>query len=157
MFARSRLVAALLSLSILPACASSTSIRTGFGGPTAEGFGAIDVVNRTWDDVTVYLVRDTGSPIRLGRVDAFARARLDVPAGLIVGASLQLQATHGNGQRSLLQGYMDPTGWTIARSASSDLPYISLPFNASAETPVRWVIHADRPVSDVMMSQAASR
>ena len=70
--------AALLSLA-LAACAS--------GGTRAEEQEATYVVveNRSRFDMTIYVVRDNGQRIRIGRVASVSRERLRIPPDLLFG------------------------------------------------------------------------
>ncbi len=143
-FRSSALLMSVTLLFGLGACASR--------GPAASGLpsdGIIEVENRTWDDLVVYVVRGNGTPMRVGRVDGNGRNRFKLPAGMMEGANLQLQASRLNGHAQRTSGFVEPTRHALGVSTGGTAPYVTVPFVASDTRIVSWVSESNRFVSGV--------
>jgi hypothetical protein len=128
---------AALALMALSACAHGTSRHTAAVGPPS---GVFKVDNRTLDDLTVYLVRENGMPIRIGRVESMSRRDLVLSAAMVEGATLQLLAVRGHPRADRELMLMNPMRLSTAVVSGGRNAYASFPFSASSDRPVRWVI-----------------
>jgi hypothetical protein len=137
---------AALTLVTLSACAHSTSRHAADVKPVN---GVFKVDNRTLDELTIYLVREGGMPIRIGRVASLSRRDLVLSAGMVEGATLQLLAVRGHPRADRELMLMDPMRLSTEIVSGGRSAYASFPFSASADRPVRWVISPTSSMSGV--------
>lgn len=124
------------------------------GPPSAgalSGRAVLDVENRTWEDLTIYLIREGGGPMRLGRVASLRRRQFEVMSGMLSGVSVQLQASRMAGHANRSRGFIDPSTFLGKALGQRDQIYITHPFDAPRGTPVYWVIGPETPLSSVSM------
>ncbi len=74
-----RMTAALLLAVLAAACASGGQERA------EEPATYVTVDNQSRFDMTIYVVRDNGQRVRIGRVTSVSRERLEIPSYLIFG------------------------------------------------------------------------
>ncbi len=113
-------VAAVLLVLVLGACASGGG--NGGGRASAEEATYVVVDNRSQYDMTIYVVRDSGQRVRIGRATSVSRARLLIPSDLLFGpTSLRFLADPLAGGRS-------PVSHQIVISPGEDITLTIPPF-----------------------------
>lgn len=78
---RIRMGAAVLLVASMAACASGG----GNGAANDESPTYVTVDNRSRFDMTIYVVRDSGQRVRIGRATSNSTARLRIPSDLMFG------------------------------------------------------------------------
>jgi hypothetical protein len=137
---------AALALVALSACAHSTSRHASSVKPAN---GVFEVDNRTLDELAVYLVREGGMPMLIGRVPSLSRRDLELSAGMVEGATLQLLAVRGHPRADRALSLMNSMRLSTDIVSGGRSSYASFPFSASADQPVRWVISPTNAISGV--------
>ena len=145
---RLRFAPALAALALMTqsACAHGTSRHA---ADMNERSGVFKVDNRTLDELRIYLVREGGMPIPIGRVSSLSRRDLVLSAGMVEGATLQLLAVRGHVRAERELFLMDPMRLSTAIVNGGRSAYATFPFTASADRPVRWVISPESSMTGV--------
>jgi len=144
-----RYIVALAAIALFFSAACTHATPRGAAVPASHGVDFIDVENRTPDDLTIYLLRDGGVPIRIGRVPALASRKLQVSPGMIMGSDLQLRAVRGVAHYGRGIDVFDPARDRLAMEPGGRTTYGTLPFTAPADGLISWTINPVLPVTGV--------